>query len=70
MSLSQAFALSDRPLPPLSRMVITVALTVATWELRHRTRKSLGCLTPHLLADIGLNPASAETERAKRFWQA
>ncbi len=70
MALPHVLALVDRPLPPLSRVLITVALTVATWELRHRTRKSLGSLTPHLLADIGLDPSAAQMESAKRFWHA
>lgn len=70
MSLSQAIALADRPLPPLSRFLVTFAVTVAEWELRHRTRKSLGALTPHLLADIGLDPATARRETVKRFWHA
>lgn len=70
MSLSQAIALADRPLPPLSRLLIAFALTVATWELRHKTRKSLAHLSPHLLADIGLDPAKARVETVKRFWHA
>lgn len=70
MSLSQALALADRPLPPLSRLLVSFAVTVAMWELRHRTRKSLGALTPHLLADIGLDLTTAQTEAVKRFWHA
>lgn len=69
MSLPQALALVDRPLPPLSRLLLWIAVTVATWELRHRTRKSLGCLTPHLLADIGLDASVAQMETAKHFWR-
>ena len=70
MSLSDAFALSARPLPPLSRLVVTLALTVAAWELRHRSRKHLNTLSPALLRDIGLDPAQANAEAAKPFWRA
>ena len=69
MSLPDAMALANRPLPPLSRVLVTFAVTVATWELRYRTRKSLGSLTPHLLADIGLDPSVAQSESSKRFWR-
>ena len=70
MSLSRALVLADRPLPPLSRLLITLAVTVANWELRHKTRKSLGHLSPHLLTDIGLDPAEARVEAVKPFWNA
>lgn len=69
MSLSDAFALSAQPLPPLSRLVVTLALTVAAWELRHRSRKQLNRLSPVLLRDIGLDPEKATAEAAKPFWR-
>jgi uncharacterized protein YjiS (DUF1127 family) len=70
MSLSEAFALSARPLPPLSRVIVSLALAVADWELRHRTRKHLAGLTSHQIKDIGLDPMTAASEAAKPFWQA
>ena len=70
MALSRALAFGDLPLPPLSRVLFWLAVTVATWQLRRRTRKSLGCLSPHLLADIGIDQSDAEIEIAKRFWRA
>ena len=70
MALSRAFVLGDLPLPPLSRALFWLAVTVASWQLRRRTRKSLGCLSPHLLADIGIDQIEAEIEIAKRFWRA
>ncbi len=70
MSLSEAFALSARPLPPLSRAAVAVALTVAAWELRLRTRKHLSDLPAEMLADIGLDAYSAEAEATKPFWRA
>ena len=70
MSLSEALSLSHRPLPPLSRLLVTIALTVATWELRHRTRQQLSGLPDHMLRDIGLDPFAAAQEAAKPFWRA
>lgn len=69
MSLSEARALSSSPLPPLSRLLVTVALTVAAWELRHRTRKHLTDMPSHILRDIGLNEADASIEADKPFWR-
>lgn len=70
MSYSQVLALSSHPLPPLSRVLVTLALTVATWELRSRTRKHLTDLPDQMLRDIGLNLQDAEAEAEKPFWRA
>ncbi len=70
MSLSEALVLSARPLPPVSRVIVSLALAVANWELRHRTRKQLGGLSTHQLKDIGLDPMTASAEATKPFWQA
>lgn len=70
MSLSETIALAHRPLPPLSRLLVTLALTVAAWELRHRTRKSLSEMSPDRLSDIGCDPLTAQAESAKPFWRA
>lgn len=70
MSLSETIALAHRPLPPLSRLLVTLALTVAAWELRHRTRKSLAQMSPERLTDIGSDPMTAQAEATKPFWRA
>jgi uncharacterized protein YjiS (DUF1127 family) len=70
MSYSQVLALSAHPLPPLSRLLVTLALTVATWELRSRTRKHLIDLPDHMVRDIGLNPNDVTCEAEKPFWRA
>jgi uncharacterized protein YjiS (DUF1127 family) len=49
MSLSAAFVLYAQPLPPLSRLAVALALTLAAWELRRRSRKQLNRLSPVLL---------------------
>jgi uncharacterized protein YjiS (DUF1127 family) len=69
MSLQETLALSSRPLPPLSRVLVSVALTVATWELRQRTRKHLSTLPPHMLRDIGVDEHTALIEADKPFWR-
>ena len=70
MSYQHTLALSNRPLPPLSRVLVSLALTVAAWELRHRTRKHLSQLPAETLRDIGVTEASASTEAEKPFWRA
>ena len=42
------------------------------WLERYRTRSELARLLrvgPHMIDDIGLDPAVVEAEAAKRFWQ-
>lgn len=70
MSYTQALALNARPLPPISRALVSLALTVAAWELRHRTRKQLAQMPKHMLQDIGLSESHADREAEKPFWRA
>lgn len=56
-------------LPMLSRTAFDLAFTIAKWQMRSATRKSLGKLDGHLLRDIGLEPGKAQCEMTKRFWQ-
>ncbi len=62
-------SITTQSLPPLSRMVMFVALTVVKWEDRRRTRKGLSRLDAHLLRDVGLDPATACSEMVKPFWR-
>lgn len=57
------------PLPPLSRLLVRLALIWAEWEDRARGRRALRHLDPHLLRDIGLNAPAAQEEIAKLFWR-
>ena len=57
-------------LPMLSRVAFDLAFTIAKWQTRSATRKSLGKLDAYLLCDIGLEPGKAQSEVTKRFWQA
>lgn len=56
-------------LPILSRFAFDLAFTIAKWQLRSATRRSLRKLDTHLLHDIGLEPSMADCECTKRFWQ-
>ncbi|SEN45416.1 Uncharacterized conserved protein YjiS, DUF1127 family [Gemmobacter aquatilis] len=58
-----------QPLPPVSRIVIALAQTVLTWDLRRHGRRALRNLDPHLLRDIGLTEQAAAVEAEKPFWQ-
>ena len=56
-------------LPPLSRLLVSVALMLAAWDQRRISRNALTRLDDHILRDIGLTPDQAQTECAKPFWR-
>lgn len=56
------------PLPPISRLLMAVAVAVARWEMNLRTRKALERLDDHLLRDVGLTQAQAQAEWDRPFW--
>lgn len=56
-------------LPPLSRVLVAVALGLARWDDRRRTRVALSRLDAHLARDIGLSAASIAAECSKPFWR-
>jgi uncharacterized protein YjiS (DUF1127 family) len=56
-------------LPPLSRLLVGLALAFAAWETRLRGRRALSRLDDHLLRDIGLHDGQATREASKPFWQ-
>lgn len=70
MSRAEVFAPSTRPLPPLSRLLLSLTLVAVTWDMRRRTRRDLRALSGHMLVDIGLDPSAAMIEAAKPFWRA
>lgn len=55
-------------LPPVSRLMVAVALTLARWDDRRRSRRALSLLDSHMLRDIGLTEARANAETGKPFW--
>jgi len=56
-------------LPPVSRLLVDVALVIAHWETRLRGRRALAQLDDHLLRDIGIDAQVAEVEATKPFWR-
>ncbi|WP_126976066.1 DUF1127 domain-containing protein [Frigidibacter oleivorans] len=61
------FSLARPKLPPgLRRVALLPAL--ARMRAARRQRRHLLMLDPHLLADIGLDRASAEREAARPAW--
>lgn len=57
-------------LPPVSRLLVEVALVMARWDDRRRTRRALARLDAHILRDIGLTGTLAKAECRKPFWVA
>ncbi|MGA0542327.1 DUF1127 domain-containing protein [Neotabrizicola sp. VNH66] len=67
---TQEFARPLSPaLPPVSRLLIGLALTLARWDTRLRSRNALSNLDGHLLRDIGLTDMSRRSECDKPFWR-
>lgn len=58
-----------KPLPPISRVLFALTVTVLKWEERRQTRRALHRLDAHLLNDIGLCDRSAGHEATKPFWR-
>jgi uncharacterized protein YjiS (DUF1127 family) len=56
-------------LPPLSRLLVAVALDLARWDDRRRSRRALARLDAHLLRDIGLTAEALAEEIDKPFWR-
>lgn len=55
--------------PSLSRMVQRLSARVAEWRMRRHSRHDLAMLDAHMLADIGVDPMTANDEAAKPFWR-
>jgi uncharacterized protein YjiS (DUF1127 family) len=71
MTLHPALAFLDRaaPLPVTAEIALRVAVVLASWSQRKRTRKALGQLDDHLLRDVGLTRSEAGLEMGKPFWR-
>jgi|APEBP8051073178_1049388.scaffolds.fasta_scaffold00020_272 uncharacterized protein YjiS (DUF1127 family) len=70
LALLTAGPAAGTSLPPLSRLVLSVARNVVVWESRHRTRRALARLDQQILRDIGLSEVEAAVELEKPFWRA
>lgn len=56
-------------LPPVSRILVRVALTLAKWDNQRRSRLALTRLDTRLLKDVGLDEVARHREVEKKFWQ-
>ncbi len=64
-----AFLSAESQLAPLPAFALFAAVVLTKWSTRHRTRKALARLEPHLLKDIGLDSHAARHEASRMFWQ-
>ncbi len=60
----------SQDLPTLAVLAVRAAATIAKWNERHVTRKTLKTLPYHLLDDVGITPEMARREAGRRFWQS
>ncbi|MBV2361108.1 DUF1127 domain-containing protein [Thalassococcus sp. CAU 1522] len=59
---------ATRPLPVLAGIALRVAVVLAVWSQRRRTRIALADLDAHMLRDIGIEPEIARAEARRPFW--
>ncbi|WP_146585505.1 DUF1127 domain-containing protein [Puniceibacterium confluentis] len=64
-----AFLSAEAHLAPLPAFAVFAAVILTKWSTRHRTRRALARLEPHLLRDIGLDSLAARHEASRMFWQ-
>lgn len=69
-ALSHDLITFPRPHTFVARAAVTVALTVAAWDQRHRTRKHLRRLNVAFYDDLGLRIEDVHAEARKWFWKA
>ncbi|MEM7643097.1 MAG: hypothetical protein AAF366_11270 [Pseudomonadota bacterium] len=55
---------------PVTQVLMSAAVILATWETRARTRADLRAMEPSRYADLGLTTAEVLREVDKTFWQA
>lgn len=55
-------------LSPAAVVALRVAVILAKWSERRRTRGHLKHLDDHLLRDIGLDRLTAQKEANRQFW--
>ena len=67
IAMFRSHALPRHATRPLFARMTTVFIGVITL---HRSRNRLGTLQPHMLDDIGLTAAQAESEAKRPVWDA
>lgn len=68
-TLPRSHAPACRPVSPAARALNALTALAATWRNRHKTRRMLRELDPHLLRDIGIPEHLAHVEGTKPFWR-
>ncbi len=53
----------------LTEIIVAVALRLAFWERRAKTRAAVARLDENQLRDIGIDPLSAAVEAGRPFWK-
>ncbi|MBU2962252.1 DUF1127 domain-containing protein [Citreicella sp. C3M06] len=61
---------AQRPLPLMANIALRLAVVLAKWSERARSRKALGQLDAHLLRDVGLERRVAQREAHRMFWRS
>ena len=64
-----AYLTAQPSLPVPAELALRVAVVLAQWSERARTRHQLIELDDHLLRDVGLDRHAARTEARRMFWQ-
>ena len=64
-----AFLNAHASIPAVAEFAVFVAVTLTQWSERRKMRAALRHLPDHILKDIGVSKAKAETEAEKPFWQ-
>ena len=54
----------------IAQVAVSFADLVVIWSERHKTRKQLRKLPPHLLRDVGITQTMSVEEARKPFWRA
>ncbi|EPX76190.1 DUF1127 domain-containing protein [Salipiger mucosus] len=64
-----AYLGTQHPLPLTADIALRLAVVLARWSERSRTRRALVKLDDHLLRDVGLERDAALKEARRMFWQ-
>ena len=67
--MSRSGLLAVFVLPSPARLLATATQVLVVWNSRRRMRADLRRLDGHLLRDIGVDSARAQSEASKPFWR-
>ncbi|WP_299686857.1 DUF1127 domain-containing protein [uncultured Tateyamaria sp.] len=64
-----AYLTAQNRIPVASVVAVRVAVLLSKWAMHRRSRLALKDLPDHLLRDVGLTRAEADTESRRVFWR-